>query len=79
MTPAVIIGDLEEAQQSIRAGALLLRLVAAGIRRGDAAPAEYMPRVLGFIADGIIDRVEILASATEQLEAAPEPVGEGRQ
>ena len=78
MTPAAIIGDLEAAQHSIRAGALLLRMVATGIRGGDAAPAEDVPRLLGFIADGMLERVQFLEHATEQLEAAPEPVGEAR-
>ena len=79
MTPDAIIGDLEAAQQSIRAGALLLRLVATGIRSGDAAPAEDMPRLLGAIADGMLDRVQILEYAMEQLETAPQPVGECRR
>lgn len=79
MTPAAIIGDIDEAQQSIRAGALLLRLVATGIRSGDAAPAEDMHRLLGFIADGLLERAQILEYATEQLQAAPEPVREDRR
>ena len=79
MTPAAFIGDIDEAQLSVRAGALLLRLVATSIQKGDAAPADDMPRLLGFIADGLLERAQILEYATEQMQAAPEPVGECRR
>lgn len=70
MTRASFAADIDVAAEHIEAGALLVRLVATRFGQNEPGLAASAPRLLAFIADGLLGRAEILRCAAED---APEP------
>lgn len=72
MTPGISAEDVDVAARYVHAGALLLRLVASRMGEGGPGLDASAPQLLDFIADGLLDRAEILRCAAEDAAASPE-------
>ena len=69
MTPANFAADVDVAARYVHAGALLLRLVASRLGQSEPGLDTSAPQILDFIADGLLDRAEILHCAAEDASA----------
>lgn len=65
MTAGTFAADIDVAARYVAAGALLLRLVASRLGQGEPGLDTSAPQLLAFIADGMLDRSEILRCAVE--------------
>lgn len=72
MTPTNFAADIDVAADYIKAGALLVRLVATRLGQNEPGLAASTPSLLAFIADGLLDRAEILHCAAEDAAGQPE-------
>lgn len=72
MTASTFAADVDVAARYVEAGALLLRLVASRLGKGEPGLEATAPQLLAFIADDMLERSEILRCAAEQAAASPE-------
>ena len=72
MTPANFAADVDVAADYVKAGALLVRLVATRLGQNEPGLAASAPGLLAFIADGLLDRAEILKCTAEAAAGQPE-------
>lgn len=72
MTAGTFADDIDVAARYVTAGALLLRLVASRLGQGEPGLDTSAPQLLAFIADGMLDRAEILHCAVEAAAGQPE-------
>jgi hypothetical protein len=72
MTANIFAADVDVAARYVEAGALQLRLVAGRLGKGEPGLEAAAPQLLAFIADGMLERSEILRCAAERAAASPE-------
>lgn len=72
MTASISAADVDVAARYVEAGALLLRLVASRMGKGEMELDASASRLLDFIADGMLERSEILHYAAAHAASSQE-------